>query len=284
MNKTESMRQFLLRQKGRADSLLFLLSCLALLLFVSNEIVAIQPTVLMIGQVEWAGIQLTSRFCIWIAFLAHFITYGVVSGKPLKYAKEHLIELLICVAWFPHHNVSLLRDLTSILSLETVQVIGTLANIYLVLRHIVKNLATHPFVVTGSAFLFVILTASELLVQLEPQTFHNLFDALWYSMATTTTVGYGDIVPHTYIGRCIGIVLMLSGISLAGAFIGIVSQSLQRRLGQQNEQKELIELREKLAQEQAKNQRLVDALEKDNEIKSKILGLLEKLDSKPESK
>src|SRR5207248_2577931 len=136
-------------------------------------------------------------------------------------------------------------------------------------HHIVKNLRAHPLVVTGSAFLFVIITASELLMRVEPETFHTLLDAVWYSMATTTTVGYGDIVPHTHLGRCIGIGLMVSGISLAGAFIGIVSQMMQRRLGQ-NGDKEVSELRERLTLEQSKSERLLHALETDNKLKAKL--------------
>ena len=43
---------------------------------------------------------------------------------------------------------------------------------------------------------------------------HNWNDALWYSMSTVMTVGYGDLVPTTPQGRLAGIVLMLIGISL----------------------------------------------------------------------
>lgn len=37
------------------------------------------------------------------------------------------------------------------------------------------------------------------------------FDALWWSLATATTVGYGDIYPTTAIGRAIGAFLMHFG-------------------------------------------------------------------------
>lgn len=280
MQITENMRQFILRQKEKADSLLFFLSCIALGLFASNEVMAVKPDLFMIGQSDWSMIQIVARFCIWGSFLAHFVIYAMVSGKPWKYAREHVIEVLICLAWFPHHNVSLLRDLTSLLSVDTVQMVGTLANGLLVVRHIVRSARTHPLIVTGSAFLFVIVAASELLMLVEPQTFHNLFDAIWYAMVTTTTVGYGDIVPHSFAGRCIGMALMVSGISLAGAFIGIVSQLMQRRLGRSEGEKEITALSEKLAAEQETNKRLLAALEKDNELKAKLLALLEKSEQK----
>jgi voltage-gated potassium channel len=42
----------------------------------------------------------------------------------------------------------------------------------------------------------------------------NGFDnALWWAIVTVTTVGYGDIVPDTTVGRLIGAALMLVGVS-----------------------------------------------------------------------
>jgi voltage-gated potassium channel len=43
-------------------------------------------------------------------------------------------------------------------------------------------------------------------------------DALWWAFSTTTTVGFGDIVPATGEGRLISILLMLTGITVVGVF------------------------------------------------------------------
>lgn len=47
----------------------------------------------------------------------------------------------------------------------------------------------------------------------------NIIDAFWWAAATVTTVGYGDVVPVTDIGRVMGIGLMFVGISIIGVFI-----------------------------------------------------------------
>lgn len=44
----------------------------------------------------------------------------------------------------------------------------------------------------------------------------SFFDALWWSAATITTVGYGDIVPVTTIGRTVGVLCMALGITMFG--------------------------------------------------------------------
>jgi voltage-gated potassium channel len=47
----------------------------------------------------------------------------------------------------------------------------------------------------------------------------NLLDAFWWVSATVTTVGYGDVVPVTELGRLMGIALMFVGIAIIGTFI-----------------------------------------------------------------
>jgi len=56
-------------------------------------------------------------------------------------------------------------------------------------------------------------------------------DALWWSAATMTTVGYGDVAPITTAGRCIAGVVMLVGISVFGAMSGIVSNMIRKQDG-----------------------------------------------------
>lgn len=51
----------------------------------------------------------------------------------------------------------------------------------------------------------------------------NFSDALWWSLATITTVGYGDLYPITFEGKLVAAVLMLLGIGLFSACAGILA-------------------------------------------------------------
>jgi len=61
----------------------------------------------------------------------------------------------------------------------------------------------------------LLVAVSGLLERLvEPETFTSIGLAYWWAVMTVTTVGYGDIVPHTAGGRIIAVALMLVGFSL----------------------------------------------------------------------
>jgi voltage-gated potassium channel len=48
-------------------------------------------------------------------------------------------------------------------------------------------------------------------------------NALWWSIVTLTTVGYGDIAPTTFAGRIIGVVVMIFGIGMLGMFTATIA-------------------------------------------------------------
>ncbi|HTW36314.1 MAG TPA: cyclic nucleotide-gated ion channel [Rhizomicrobium sp.] len=56
-----------------------------------------------------------------------------------------------------------------------------------------------------------------------PQAFGTIPDAMWWALETLTTVGYGDVVPVTGLGRVVAGVTMIAGVGLLALPVGIVA-------------------------------------------------------------
>ena len=59
---------------------------------------------------------------------------------------------------------------------------------------------------------------------------HNFFDALYWSLVTIATVGYGDITPVTYQGRILTMLLILSGVGFISFTTSIIASAFSEKL------------------------------------------------------
>lgn len=60
----------------------------------------------------------------------------------------------------------------------------------------------------------------------QPEVFRSIFDCLWWSVATLTTVGYGDVYPITNGGRFFTFMVLIVGLGLVAVPTGIVASAL----------------------------------------------------------
>jgi len=70
--------------------------------------------------------------------------------------------------------------------------------------------------------------------------FRSLFNAIWWSIVTATTVGYGDIVPITQTGKIIASFLMIFGIISIAMLTSIITSAFTRRIIESKLNKEAI--------------------------------------------
>lgn len=97
------------------------------------------------------------------------------------------------------------------------------------LLHLLSNQTFVYLTLMGNGLLLLAVTAVYFLEKDHSQTqIHSFFDALWWGISTITTVGYGDMLPQTFWGRIIGIVLMYTGTVLFISFTGVLLSTLLR--------------------------------------------------------
>ena len=64
----------------------------------------------------------------------------------------------------------------------------------------------------------------------QPDAFKNAFSSFWWSIATLTTVGYGDIYPITVAGKALSAIIALLGVAFVAVPTGIISAGFMEQL------------------------------------------------------
>lgn len=87
---------------------------------------------------------------------------------------------------------------------------------------------------TFTACGIIILFSSTLIYYIErgaqPDAFRNIGDGLWWSIVTFTTIGYGDLVPITVLGRILAGLIGITGILTIAIPAGLISSAFQNVL------------------------------------------------------
>ncbi len=69
---------------------------------------------------------------------------------------------------------------------------------------------------------------------IQPDVFGTIPNALWWALATLTTVGYGDMVPVTWAGRLFGGIVMIFGVCIYALPIGIIASGFANEIHQRD--------------------------------------------------
>ena len=71
---------------------------------------------------------------------------------------------------------------------------------------------------------------------IQPEKFGSIPEAMWWAMATLTTVGYGDVTPITAVGKTFGALVTVIGVGMAALPAGILASGLADQLKRKREE------------------------------------------------
>jgi voltage-gated potassium channel len=139
----------------------------------------------------------------------------------------------------------------------------------------VRRIANARSVTIGLALTFVGLALVGAIVMrlADSENFPSLGLAVWWAVQTVTTVGYGDVVPTTAIGRLVGSIEMVIGVSFV-AFLtaGVTSTVIQRGEAEAQEAER--------SQDDRNTQSIVDALAETRQAIAELDTRLDRIESK----
>jgi voltage-gated potassium channel len=145
-----------------------------------------------------------ATWAIWAVFAVDFIARVSLARRHIRYIWRHIADVLIIA-------LPMLRPLRL---LRVVLLVRTLN------RRAASSFGGSVVVYGGTVGLLIIFCASLAVLQAERGhggSIQHFGDALWWSVVTISTVGYGDKYPVTGEGKFVAAALMLTGVALFGA-------------------------------------------------------------------
>lgn len=177
-------------------------------------------------------------FFLWSErLIATFYTYEfLVRWKESQWSIRHLgntsfwIDLIAIAPFFvgffvPAHRLHLVRTLRLLRLLKILPFIPGVNLLGLALARawpqVKALLAVELIIVT-----FATAAIYECEREIEGTAFTSLFDSIWFTAVTVTTVGYGDMTPQSFPGRMIALLTFMTGLVLFAVFAGVVSSAI----------------------------------------------------------
>ena len=180
--------------------------------------VATIPSVILdvvVGLPEW--LDTTARWlnwAVWSVFLVTFVVELRNSEHRWLTIKQNPVLPLIVVLTTPIAPAGL--QMFRLLRLGAL--IGAA-------HHARRLFSLEGLRYAGMILLVVVVGGGIVFAAVEHSAQHlSAEDGIWWAIVTVTTVGYGDIVPHTDAGRGVAVIVMITGIGTAALLVGAASQ------------------------------------------------------------
>jgi voltage-gated potassium channel len=168
------------------------------------------------GHIVWA-----IDWAIWGLFVVDYVVRLCLADNRWHWFLRHLLDFAIV-------SLPLLRPLRLLRLLVLIEVLQ---------KAIGDAFRGRIVVYTVSGVVLLIYTASLAVFDkeryLHGATINSFGNALWWSITTVTTVGYGDVYPVTNTGRVIAVLLMIGGISLVGVVTAALASWIIERVTEQ---------------------------------------------------
>jgi voltage-gated potassium channel len=174
-----------------------------------------------------AKVILIHRLDFWICmvFIGEFFVRLWKEKDRRVFFKMHWLEIPGMIP-FTIFNVS--RTIRILRLFRLVRVYSLLKRFSrLYKKRFVRNELQYAFLVLVTILLLSTFGVYLFESRVNPEI-ESVGDAFWWSIVTVTTVGYGDKVPITPLGKVIGVILMFTGIGLIGVLSGTIASYLMR--------------------------------------------------------
>jgi voltage-gated potassium channel len=100
-----------------------------------------------------------------------------------------------------------------------------------IISNVLKNSKDALLAVCTLAIGYILISALVIL-NVEPESFNNFFDAVYWATISLTTMGYGDIYPVTTFGRMVTMLSSFVGIAIVALPAGIITAGYMKEISE----------------------------------------------------
>jgi voltage-gated potassium channel len=158
---------------------------------------------------------------ICLIFIVDFFIRFFSAENRLKFMRWGWIDLVSSIP-----SVELLRFGRLFRLIRLLRVLRAFRSTKILIHHIFKSKINGTMTAVGVITVLIIIFSSISILTVESVPESNIKtdeDAIWWTITTITTVGYGDRYPVTTEGRLIGIIVMIVGVGLFGTYTGYIA-------------------------------------------------------------
>jgi voltage-gated potassium channel len=173
---------------------------------------------------DWRTFATVANWIIWGIFLGELAFVLTVAPRKAAALRAHWLDVAIVVLTVP-----VFGRLLSSLRLVRLARLLRLLRLGVILGRAVQ---AERAVTSGDALRFaalitviVVVVSGSAQAVVDTGDFDSVWDGIWWAVVTVTTVGYGDIYPHTTPGRIVAIVVMFVGIG----FLSVLTAAIASR-------------------------------------------------------
>ncbi|WP_189472246.1 potassium channel family protein [Litchfieldella qijiaojingensis] len=212
------------------------LVCVLILAASFIAIVETEPTIRDAYPLTFGGLEAFFVAVFSIEYLARLYAAGedprysgIVGRVRYVFTWWALVDLIAILPFFlgfiAHNNAFLLR-LFRILRLLRLSRLGRFSRAWAALAEALTARVHELVISIGVAGLLLLFSAACLYAveaAHQPEAFGSVLRALWWSIATLTTVGYGDVTPITALGKLFAGITAVAGIGIIAMPTGILA-------------------------------------------------------------
>ena len=171
---------------------------------------------------EMEGLINQIDFIVCMIFMGDFFYRLHRAPSKLKFLRWGWIDFISSIPM-----LSVFRGGNVIRIVRIFRILRAFRSVKILLKYLLKNRTQNTLVSVGAISCMVAMGGSMAILRLEQAiptgNIKTPSDALWWSIVTITTVGYGDRYPVSDGGRVVAAILMIVGVALFGTFTGFVA-------------------------------------------------------------